>query len=257
MLRNITSHRIKDAALVTVSGLEVRRALEIPTQRAYIDFALLLGTDFTERIKNLGPAAAYKLIKEYGSIENVIKLIQGEDVWPTTSKKAPIIAAGAGEQETDTGKKKPKKAKRVVVRKKAPSSLYTIRYPVSEYLTHVHMGREVYSTHPPTPAKELLKQKPRDEAVLSSLLREWSMDRELLDGPDELLGGSGGGGGVWRMGEGYDWESGEDGDIYRRFGGSLDWEEPWEDGPLSEDDDEAVSITAAVGKRSGRRKVSN
>jgi len=254
MLRNITSHRIKDATLVTVSGLEVRRALEIPTQRAYIDFALLLGTDFTERIKNLGPAAAYKLIKEYGSIEDVIKLIQGEDVRPTTPKKAPIIAAG--EQETDTGKK-PKKAKRVVARKKAPSSLYTIRYPLSEYLTHVHMGREVYSTHPSTPAKELLKQKPRDEAALSSLLREWSMDRELLDGPDELLGGSSSsGGGVWRMGEGYDWESGEDGDIYRRFGGSLDWEEPWEDGPLS-DDDEAVSLTAAVGKRSGRRKVSN
>jgi len=213
--------------LVTISGLEVRRALEIPTQKAYIDFALLLGTDFTERIKNLGPTAAHKLIKEYGSIENVIKLIQGEDVQPTTTskkKKAPLVAVGEQGQETNVAKK-PRKSKRVAVRK-APSSRYTIRYPLSEYLTHVHMGREVYSTHPPTPAKRLLEQKPRDDGALSALLREWSMDREQLDGPEELLGGQ-----VWRLGEGYAWQGGEDGDIYKRFGGSLDWEEPWEGDP--------------------------
>jgi flap endonuclease-1 len=228
MLRNITSHRMKESSLVTISGLEVRRALEIPTQRAYIDFALLLGTDFTERIKNLGPIAAHKLIKEYGSIENVIKLIQGEDVQPTTSKKkkkkeAPIIAVG--EQETNVVVKKLRKSKRVAVRK-APPSRYTIRYPLSEYLAHVHMGREVYSTHPPTPAKRLLKQKPQDDVALSALLREWGIDRELLDRADDLLEGQ-----VWRLGEGYDWQSGEDGDIFRRFGGSVDWVEPWEGDP--------------------------
>ena len=207
---------MKDSLLVSVSGLEVRRALEIPTQRAYIDFALLLGTDFTERIKNLGPAAAHKLIKEYGSIENVIKLIQGEDVRPAIPKKAPIVEAG--ERETDAVKK-PKKPKRAVVRK-APSSRYTIRYPLSEYLAHVHMGREVYSTHPPTPVKDLLKQKPRDDAALSALLCEWRMDREQLESLD---------GEIMRLGEGHAWETGEDCDIYSRFGGSLDWEEPWED----------------------------
>lgn len=212
---------MKEASLTTISGLEVRQALEIPTQRAYIDFALLLGTDFTERIKNLGPIAAHKFIKEYGSIENVIKLIQGEDVQPTTPpKKAQIIEAG--KQEKTNAEKKPRKSKRVAGRKAAPSR-YTIRFPLSEYLTHVHMGREVYSTHPPTPAKRLLEQKPRDDAALSALLREWSMDIEQLDGPEELLDGQ-----VWTLGEGYAWVSGEDGDIFKRFGGSLNWEEPWE-----------------------------
>ena len=220
MLRHITSHRMKDSSLVTISGLEVRRALEIPTQKAYIDFALLLGTDFTERIKNLGPKAAHKLIKEYGSIENVIKLIQGEVIQSAASKKAPIIEYG--KQETGVAVKKPKKSKR-----KALSSLYTIRYPLSEYLTHVYMGREVYSTHPPVPEKRLLEQKPRDDAALSTLLREWSLDRELLDGPDELLDGE-----EWRLGEGYAWESGdgEDVDIFERFGGSLAWKkDPFSD----------------------------
>ncbi len=225
MLRNITSHRMKESSLVTISGLEVRQALEIPTHRAYIDFALLLGTDFTERIKNLGPAAAYKLIMEYGSIENVVKLIQGEVVEPTTSTKAPMIAVGKQEKEKTNAVKKSKKSKDVVARK-AVSSRYTIRYPLSEYLTHVHMGREVYSTHPPTPAKRLLVQKPRNEIALSALLREWNMDRELLDGPEELLDGQ-----VWRLGEGYDWVSRGDGDIFSRFGGSLDWEEPWDGDP--------------------------
>ena len=226
MLRNITSHRMKESPLVTISGLEVRRALEIPTHRAYIDFALLLGTDFTERIKNLGPAAAYKLIKEYGSIENVIKLIQGEVVERTTSTststKAPIIAVGK------QGKEKAKKSSVKSKKSKAASSRYTIRYPLSEYLTHVHMGREVYSTHPPTPAKRLLEQKPRDEVALSALLREWDMNRGLLDGPEELFDGQ-----VWSLGEGYAWVSGGDGDIFSRFGGSEDWEEPWDGDPPS------------------------
>jgi flap endonuclease-1 len=221
MLRNITSHRMKASSLVTVSGLEVRRALDIPTQKSYIDFALLLGTDFTERIKNLGPAAAYKLIKEYGSIENVIKIIQGEVVQPSGSKKATrLTVIEDGEPETEG--KKPRKSKRAVV-PKALSSRYIIQYPPSEYLAHVNMGREVYSTLPPLPAKKSLEQKPQNEAALSALLREWGIDREQLDGPDGLLEGE-----IWRLEEGYAWESGKDVDIFERFGGSLAWTKPWE-----------------------------
>jgi hypothetical protein len=215
---------MKVASLVTISGLEVRRALEFPTHRAYIDFALLLGTDFTERIKSLGPKAAHELIKEYGSIENVVKFIQGEDVQPTTSKKAQIIAVGKQEEENTNAVKVKKPRKSKGRSRMAPSSRYTIRYPLSEYLTHVHMGREVFSTHPPTPAKRLLEQKPRDDAALSALFHEWSIDREKLDGGSEVLLGDQ----VRKLGEGYAWASGEDGDIFKRFGGSLDWGEPWE-----------------------------
>jgi len=39
----------------------------------YIDFALLLGTDFSQRIKNVGPARALKFIRAHGSIEKVIE----------------------------------------------------------------------------------------------------------------------------------------------------------------------------------------
>ena len=37
-----------------------------------MDFALLLGTDFSQRIKNVGPIRALKFIKQHGSIENIL-----------------------------------------------------------------------------------------------------------------------------------------------------------------------------------------
>lgn len=42
-------------------------------QEQFIDFALLLGTDFSQRIKNIGPRRALKFIREHGSIEQVIE----------------------------------------------------------------------------------------------------------------------------------------------------------------------------------------
>lgn len=41
----------------------------------FLDFALLLGTDFTDRIRNVGPMRAYNFVLFHGSIE---KIIEGE-----------------------------------------------------------------------------------------------------------------------------------------------------------------------------------
>lgn len=46
------------------------------TRAAYVDFVLLLGTDFSQRIKNVGPMRAYDLIKTHGSIERVLAAIE-------------------------------------------------------------------------------------------------------------------------------------------------------------------------------------
>lgn len=59
--------------LVIVSGAEVRAELNLDRD-AFIDFALLLGTDFSQRIVNVGPIRAYKFIKNHGSIERIIEL---------------------------------------------------------------------------------------------------------------------------------------------------------------------------------------
>jgi flap endonuclease-1 len=41
------------------------------TRQQLIDIAILVGTDFNQGIKGIGPKTALKLIKEYGSIENL------------------------------------------------------------------------------------------------------------------------------------------------------------------------------------------
>ncbi|KAG6335439.1 hypothetical protein ID866_3638 [Astraeus odoratus] len=69
LVRNIAS---RDSPLILISGSEVRTALELDRRR-FIDFILLLGTDFSQRIKNIGPQRALKFIKEYGSIESVVE----------------------------------------------------------------------------------------------------------------------------------------------------------------------------------------
>lgn len=69
MIRNLSN---KNGPLVVISGSDVRTALQLD-QAAYIDFALLLGTDFSQRIKNVGPQRALKFIREYRSIERVLE----------------------------------------------------------------------------------------------------------------------------------------------------------------------------------------
>ena len=69
MVRNLTK---RDEPLVVVSGKEVRTSLELD-QRRFVDFALLLGTDFSQRIKNVGPKRALKFIREYGTIEQILE----------------------------------------------------------------------------------------------------------------------------------------------------------------------------------------
>lgn len=62
----------KAEPLVTVSGVDIWKNLQLD-QRQFIDFALLLGTDFSQRIKNIGPARALKFIREHGSIERIVE----------------------------------------------------------------------------------------------------------------------------------------------------------------------------------------
>lgn len=61
----------RDGSFGLIDGAEVRKALDL-TDPGYIDFALLLGTDFTERIPQIGPARALNFMKKHGSIENIL-----------------------------------------------------------------------------------------------------------------------------------------------------------------------------------------
>jgi flap endonuclease-1 len=70
LIRNLTNSQ---SPLTVVSGSDIRMVLELD-RASFIDFALLLGTDFSQRIKRVGPARALKFIKAHGSIERVVEL---------------------------------------------------------------------------------------------------------------------------------------------------------------------------------------
>ncbi|KAF9568683.1 PIN domain-like protein [Agrocybe pediades] len=72
LVKNVTS---ATEPLIVVSGSDIRSVLDLD-RSAFIDFALLLGTDFTERINNVGPVRAYQLIKDHGCIEDVLEAIK-------------------------------------------------------------------------------------------------------------------------------------------------------------------------------------
>jgi len=69
MIRNLTR---RDVPLVLVSGRDVRSRLSLD-RSAFIDLALLMGTDFSPRLRQVGPTRALKLIHEHGSIEQVLE----------------------------------------------------------------------------------------------------------------------------------------------------------------------------------------
>lgn len=69
LIRNVAK---QSDPLVILHGSDVRTALQLDQNR-FIDFALLLGTDFSRRIKNVGPHRALKFIREHGSIEEVLR----------------------------------------------------------------------------------------------------------------------------------------------------------------------------------------
>ena len=74
-----------------VCGTDVRKTLQL-TRDEYIDFAILLGTDFSQRITNVGPVRALNLIKEFGCIENVVNSIENHTKYQLKLPKAAYLA---------------------------------------------------------------------------------------------------------------------------------------------------------------------
>lgn len=55
-----------------ISYDNVLKNMELNSKQ-FLDFCIMCGTDYNENIKGVGPVNAYKLIKEHGDIDNLIK----------------------------------------------------------------------------------------------------------------------------------------------------------------------------------------
>lgn len=54
------------------------------TESEFLDFCIMCGVDYNKNVKGIGPMGAYKLVKKYSSIENIIKHL--DDVTVTIKK---------------------------------------------------------------------------------------------------------------------------------------------------------------------------
>jgi flap endonuclease-1 len=70
------------------------------SQKQLVDMAILMGTDFNQGIKGIGPKKSLKLIKKNGNIENVISTI-GSDEAPTFEKIKKIRSLFLNPKTTD------------------------------------------------------------------------------------------------------------------------------------------------------------
>lgn len=83
-MRNIASVQ---GPLEIISAKDIQNRLDLDRQ-AYIDFALLLGTDFSQRLKNVGPVRALSFIKKHDTIEHILR---SETKYPPRSSHAEYL----------------------------------------------------------------------------------------------------------------------------------------------------------------------
>ncbi|ODV97172.1 hypothetical protein PACTADRAFT_48920, partial [Pachysolen tannophilus NRRL Y-2460] len=72
---------VSEARKLPISEINYAKAMEglDLTLNEFIDMCILLGCDYCETIRGIGPVTAYKLIKEHHSIENIIEHIKNSE----------------------------------------------------------------------------------------------------------------------------------------------------------------------------------
>lgn len=88
LLRHLTASDQKKNPVVEIDYQKILEGLEL-TEQQFIDLCILLGCDYCESIRGIGPTTAFKLIKEHGSLENIVEhlndkpgKIQVPEDWP-------------------------------------------------------------------------------------------------------------------------------------------------------------------------------
>ncbi|PPQ85158.1 hypothetical protein CVT25_004165 [Psilocybe cyanescens] len=94
LLRHLTFSEAKKQPISEINLQAALDGLEMDMNQ-FIDLCILLGCDYLEPIKGIGPKSALKLIKEYGSLKAVIKHLMEK----SASKKATAAAVEDSEPE--------------------------------------------------------------------------------------------------------------------------------------------------------------
>ena len=72
LLRHMTASEAKKLPITEISLEAALEGLQM-TMESFVDLCILLGCDYCESIKGIGPHKAVKLIQEYGSLEKILE----------------------------------------------------------------------------------------------------------------------------------------------------------------------------------------
>lgn len=131
-----------------VSSAEVPGALELSIS-SFVDFAILIGTDFSPRLKGLGPHRALKLIQQHKSIENVLA-VTGTRYLPEAGQSLEgFLRKVASAREVFLNLPPPPRAEDLVPKREYDSKL------IYDILVRADLDKAVYSTEHPEPSISL------------------------------------------------------------------------------------------------------
>ncbi|EDO17758.1 hypothetical protein Kpol_1033p65 [Vanderwaltozyma polyspora DSM 70294] len=77
LLRHLTFSEAKKEPIHEIDTELVLKGLDL-TLEQFVDLGIMLGCDYCDSIKGVGPVTALKLIKEYGSLEKIIEYIESD-----------------------------------------------------------------------------------------------------------------------------------------------------------------------------------
>jgi len=89
LLKHLTFSEQKKMPVHEVSLAKTREGLEMEMDQ-FIDLCILLGCDYLDPIKGIGPKTALKLIRDHGTLDSVLEHLRSEgkksivipEVWP-------------------------------------------------------------------------------------------------------------------------------------------------------------------------------
>lgn len=77
LLRHLTFSEAKKEPIQEIQTESVLEAMELTIEQ-FIDLGIMLGCDYCDNIRGVGPVTALKLIKEFGSLEKIIEHIESD-----------------------------------------------------------------------------------------------------------------------------------------------------------------------------------
>lgn len=79
LLRHLTFSEARKLPIQEFDTDVIYNTLDL-TQSQFIDLGIILGCDYCEGIKGVGPVNALKLIKEHGSLENIVEKFENGEI---------------------------------------------------------------------------------------------------------------------------------------------------------------------------------